>query len=223
MDFTELIPLIISPVVPFIILALARKIVDSRFLTLLILSFVFGLFAALPMIGLLELANYMDFNRLTSLRRTVFYTVVLLGLSSELVKYLILRFFFYPKKEFNRPFDGILFSLILSMGFATIANIYFYLFWTNVPHISLILYFTPFIHLVCGTMKGFFVGLSKFRIASLVDRVSGLFAGTFFNSLFYFCLVTNDRVLFGLVFGASIILAVILSIKSLNTEKDFGF
>lgn len=223
MDFKSIIPLLISPVIPFIILGLARKSVDRSFFKLLVFSFFWGILAALPMIGLLELANYFDFNRLTSLRRTIFYTVVLMGLSSELVKFLILRYFFYPKTEFSRPFDGILFSLILSMGFATLANLYFYFFWTNVPHLNLILYATPFIHLICGTMKGFFVGLSKFRVASFVDRSSGLFAGIFFNSLFYFCLVTNDFVLFSLVFGVSFIMAVILSIKALNTDKDFGF
>jgi RsiW-degrading membrane proteinase PrsW (M82 family) len=35
----------------------------------------------------------------------------------------MLRFFIYPRKHFDDPFDGIVYAVMIGMGFATIENV----------------------------------------------------------------------------------------------------
>src|SRR5436853_481905 len=48
---------------------------------------------------------------------------VVIGFSEEGCKYIMLRFYADRNKAFNEPFDGIIYSVMVSMGFATLENI----------------------------------------------------------------------------------------------------
>ena len=41
----------------------------------------------------------------------------------EFSKYVIVRYYNQPKKGFNEPFDGIIYAVMVSMGFAAVENI----------------------------------------------------------------------------------------------------
>jgi len=43
----------------------------------------------------------------------------------EFSKYVIVRFYAQPKKDFNEPFDGIIYAVMVSMGFAAVENIFY--------------------------------------------------------------------------------------------------
>ena len=43
----------------------------------------------------------------------------------EFSKYVIVRFYAQPKKAFNEPFDGIIYAVMVSMGFAAVENIFY--------------------------------------------------------------------------------------------------
>jgi RsiW-degrading membrane proteinase PrsW (M82 family) len=45
------------------------------------------------------------------------------ALSEEGSKFLVLRFYAYPKKVFREPFDGVIYAVMIGMGFATVENI----------------------------------------------------------------------------------------------------
>jgi len=46
------------------------------------------------------------------------------GLTEEFSKYLIVRYFAQPNAAFNEPFDGIVYAVMVSMGFAATENIF---------------------------------------------------------------------------------------------------
>ena len=49
------------------------------------------------------------------------------GLTEEFSKYIIVRYYAQTKKEYNEPFDGIVYAVMVSMGFAATENIFYVL------------------------------------------------------------------------------------------------
>jgi len=49
------------------------------------------------------------------------------ALVEEFSKYIIIRYFAQPNKAFNEPFDGIVYSVMVSMGFAATENFFYVL------------------------------------------------------------------------------------------------
>ena len=52
-----------------------------------------------------------------------FFSLFGIALVEEGVKYIALLKYNLPKKDFNEPYDGIIYSLFLTMGFALVENI----------------------------------------------------------------------------------------------------
>ena len=48
---------------------------------------------------------------------------VIVALVEEFSKYIIVRYFTQNKREFNEPFDGIVYAVMVSMGFAGLENV----------------------------------------------------------------------------------------------------
>jgi RsiW-degrading membrane proteinase PrsW (M82 family) len=90
----------------------------------LVLSFLFGMVATVPALRLQELT--ID-PRTHPWRHSILYfaryAFVVIALSEEGCKYLVLRIYAYPRRWFKGPFDGIVYSVMIGMGFATVENI----------------------------------------------------------------------------------------------------
>jgi RsiW-degrading membrane proteinase PrsW (M82 family) len=165
-------------------------------------------------------ASYLELDKLNNIRRILFYAVVVMALFSELGKYIFLRGFVYPKEVFKTPVDGIIFSVMISMGFATMNNI---LYFINIPDLSVntanALTAGP-ANVIFGVMMGFFIGLGKLRKMRFIDSMTGLAAAVFFHGLYDFCLLTKDyRLLWAFFIGATII-AISLCLAALRIHQD---
>lgn len=90
----------------------------------LALVFALGMLATLPALRLQQL--FVD-PRNQPWRHSILYfaryAFLVIALSEEGCKFLVLRFVAYPRPLFRGPFDGIVFSVMIGMGFATIENI----------------------------------------------------------------------------------------------------
>ena len=49
---------------------------------------------------------------------TALFAYGVVGFSEELAKFIFLRGYIFPKKEFDEPLDGIVYSVMIGMGFA---------------------------------------------------------------------------------------------------------
>jgi RsiW-degrading membrane proteinase PrsW (M82 family) len=67
----------------------------------------------------------------------------------------------YNNKNFNEPFDGIVYAVIVSMGFATIENI-IYVFQYGFATGILRLFTAVPAHAAFGILMGYFLGKAKF-------------------------------------------------------------
>jgi len=177
---------------------------------------------------LLMLANYLIelrwHDNLRNMRRMSFFVFVGIAFSSELSKFLSLRMIFYKLPSFEGPLEGILYSVFISLGFATIAVV-LYAFGivgteTKFNDMTLFLYTYPFASITFGTLMGFFIGMGKLRKNLLIDNSTGLFASTFFHGLFYFCFITSDKRLLLFTTLGFLIITITLIYKAVNFRAE---
>ncbi|MCD4695199.1 MAG: PrsW family intramembrane metalloprotease [Bacteroidales bacterium] len=186
----------------------------------LITSFVLGMFSIVIVLLFQYIANAFGLEN-QNIRRIIFYSFVVMGIGSELGKYLILRYYCFTKSSFNGPLDGIVYSAMISLGFAFMGNIlYFTLpFYSEIDFVYA--YSVIFGNLFFSVIMGFFVGMGKSRENKFVDSMTGLFGASFFHALFNFCFITEDyRLLVFLSIGAFVIV-IMLYYKAFETNEEY--
>ncbi|CAL1517018.1 PrsW family glutamic-type intramembrane protease [Chitinophaga sp. MM2321] len=150
---------------------------------------------------------------------TAVFAYGVVGLSEELAKFLVLRFYAYPKKAFNEPLDGIVYSVMIGMGFATLENIAYvaqFGFRTGVARMFL----SVPAHATFAVLMGYYAGLAKF-IPQKTDALllRGLLIAVFFHGSFDFFLFLGNNIF---LLGASLITLYIagkLSLKAIRKNK----
>ncbi|MDA8559080.1 PrsW family glutamic-type intramembrane protease, partial [Flavobacteriaceae bacterium] len=114
-----MLDLIVSAITPPLLIVLfiyRNDLYEKEPHKLLITTFFLGCFLVIPMI-LLELITEKIFKNI------FIFSMIGVALVEEGVKYIALLKFNFPKKDFNEPYDGIIYSLVLTMGFALVENI----------------------------------------------------------------------------------------------------
>jgi RsiW-degrading membrane proteinase PrsW (M82 family) len=97
---------------------------DRRAVRYLVIAFVLGMLATLPALLVQTLATDVREDPFRhSVLSYLWYAFVIVALSEEGSKWLVLRVYAYPKAAFREPFDGVVFAVMIGMGFATVENI----------------------------------------------------------------------------------------------------
>ena len=220
MAFLKFISFIIPPLIAVLVYLYLRYKFSQWSFSLLLKSFLWGMISILLVLVVQIIASNLGLDKLTNIRRVLFYSLVIMAFFAELGKYTILKGFVYPKPEFKTPVDGIIFGVMISMGFATMNNI---LYFFNIPDLTVntanALSAGP-ANVIFGVIMGFFIGLGKLRKMRIIDSMTGLAAAVFFHGLYDFCLLTKDyRLLWAFFIGASII-AISLCIAALRIQQE---
>jgi len=161
----------------------------------LVISFILGMAATLPaLLVQLRAEDVRTEPWRHSIASYVWYAFAVVALSEEGSKFLVLRFYAYPKKVFREPFDGILYGVMIGMGFATVENIeYVYKFGleTGVSRFFLAI---P-AHAAFAVLMGYPVGRAKFeRHRSFGLLIRGLLVAVLFHGSFdFFLFVQQSR------------------------------
>lgn len=130
----------------------------------LLAAFLLGMAATYPAIkmeefGMIELGIFAS----ESWPMTFAFAFGVIAFSEELVKFLFLRYVFYPRTEFNEPMDGIVYAVMIGMGFATLENILYVLTRGGGFEIAILRMFTAVpAHGAFAVWMGYFVGMAKF-------------------------------------------------------------
>ena len=190
----SLLALAIAPGAVIVYFVYSKDKYDREPLKNLVISFFLGMASILP-------AIYFESSlqpRVASLLpgNTLLYNAVYaflgVALIEELCKYCMLRFYAYPHKDFNEPLDGIIYSVLISMGFATIENIDYVLrfgFMTGV----LRMFLSVPAHAAFGVLMGYHVGVAKFAPKhSTTHIIKGIVLAVFFHGAFDFFLFLQD-------------------------------
>ena len=128
----------------------------------LLVCFVFGMASTIPVLYLEPMVTDTGFDEKGNLIEVFFYSLLGVALIEEVAKSSCLFLFPYFNKWFNEPMDGIVYSVMIGMGFATLENIiYAYSFGLETVFVRA---FTAVpAHAVFAIITGYYVGLSKFN------------------------------------------------------------
>lgn len=195
----------------------------------LIVSFILGGLSILPAA---ELEKYFAGKVVDgSLAGVAIFAFLVVGLSEELCKFFFLRSYSYRQKSFDEPLDGIVYSLMVSMGFATVENILYVTRYAELGMGYQVAFQRMFLsvpaHATFGIIMGYFVGKAKFDSArSLWLMLVGVGAAVFFHGLYDFFLFINQYSLVGqnvselLLLGGAIVSLIVALVLSRNLTKQ---
>ncbi len=152
----------------------------------MIVSFFLGVLSTIPAF-FIERYFYDQFNN--SIAGMAVKAFIVVALTEEACKFAALRFYSYRQKSFDEPLDGIVYAVMVSMGFATLENI---LYVTSSAaegrgyQVALLRMFLSVpAHATFAVLMGYHVGRAKFNPARKTAlMVLGLFWATFFHGTY---------------------------------------
>ena len=155
----------------------------------------------------------------TSVFQQFIKAFIVVALVEEFSKYVIVRYYAQRNKEYNEPFDGIVYSVMISMGFATLENVLYVFQYGVSTGITRAFTAVP-AHATFAILMGYFMGKAKFSKNKIVLNLSGLFLATLFHGAYDFFLFINF--IPGISIGAfiSLIIGIILSRKAIKKHQN---
>ena len=180
--------------------------------SLIIKSFLFGCVGVIPALFLEIFAKGM----FTSLFLYVFFGIALV---EEGVKYFFLKKYLFKKADFNEPMDGIVYGVMISLGFATVENIAYVLNNEGQEiNVALMRMFTAIpLHAACGVILGYFVGLAKFSDNKNILLYKGLFLATLVHGLYNYFIFLGEGFILSII---ALAVAVYYSKKAINIHQE---
>ena len=127
----------------------------------LVISFLLGMIITIPVMGIQSLAHSYGWDDPSSIGLTLFFSFIVVSLSEELLKFIALLVYPFTRPFFNEPIDGIVYAVMIGMGFATLENI----LYANRYGLSttVLRAFTAVpAHAVFAIIIGFYAGKAKF-------------------------------------------------------------
>ncbi|HTQ27970.1 MAG TPA: PrsW family glutamic-type intramembrane protease [Puia sp.] len=226
-----LLALAIAPGLAICLIIYSRGKYGKEPLRYLLVSFLLGMLSTvLPLLVQFFSSDIRgDYNH-HGILATAWFAFVVVGVSEETSKFLMLRLYAYPKAVFRGPFDGIVYAVMIGMGFATLENIEYVERFGMSTGISRFFLSVP-AHASFAVLMGYNVGLAKLRPSSAAWLMwKGLLVAVFFHGSFDFFvfLQQNERVKQyvseGLLsFGAfaTFYIAIRLAMRTIRMQKTY--
>ena len=219
-----LLAVAIAPGLAIAIYVYKRDKYEKEPLGLLVKCFVFGALAGFPA-GFAEDFTFellgIDLNAPTDLFTAFYAAFFLVGFTEEFVKYWVLTRYAFSKPAFNEPFDGIVYSVMIGLGFATLENV-FYVMEGGWGVAALRMFTAVPMHAVFGVLMGYYVGMAKFQGADLQvsSRLKGLGFAVLFHGTYDFLLFQDTLGWLTLIIVPLIIFAIVISLKAIRAHSN---
>ncbi|MBC9796200.1 PrsW family intramembrane metalloprotease [Sinomicrobium weinanense] len=182
----------LAPVAAVIIYIYIKDKYEKEPLRLLFFSFVLGAVASIIITTIISMVyqTMLPLPDNYNIWQQFIKAFLVVGLTEEFSKYVIVRYFAQPNKAFNEPFDGIVYAVMVSMGFAATENIFYVL--EGGYEVALLRAFTAVpAHATFGVLMGYFMGKAKFSRNKAVLNLCGLFLAAIFHGAYDFFLFIN--------------------------------
>ena len=212
--------LAIAPALAICIFIYWKDKFDKEPKKLLITSFFLGAFSTIITLIISYLVHFIDFNEVNINQVWSLISCILgIGLVEEFSKFIFVRFYAYNKKEFNEPFDGITYSVMVAMGFATVENTLYVI--DGGASIGVIRMFTSVpAHATFGIIMGFFLGLQKINNKKSYGIFGLLLAATFHGLYDFYLMNIKFNYLYGLYWFILFIISIYLSFKAIKIHQN---
>lgn len=200
-----LFTLAIAPVFAIVLYIYARDMYAPEPIKRLVWCFFLGMLSVIPSLGLEALASYLGMGISANIPSTALYAFVGVGFSEEFSKALMLLLGAYFSKDLDEPLDGIVYAVMVSMGFAAVENV-MYVYQGGAETAILRMFTAVPAHASFAVLMGFFWGKAKFVKYSGAYLLLGLSMATIFHGAYDFFLFMNDYYYTG--FGALVALLI---------------
>jgi len=188
---------------------------------LVVLSFFLGVISTLITLVISLPINWIIPIHEQSLSEQAIHAFLLVALIEEFSKFIFVRWVLYPNKNFNEPFDGIVYAVSVSLGFAALENILSVMNSENGITTGILRMFTAVpAHATFAVLMGYFMGIAKYEKGKKHYVWYGLGAATLFHGAYdYFWFISYVP---GLWTGAIISLAIgiLLSRKAIRKHQQ---
>jgi RsiW-degrading membrane proteinase PrsW (M82 family) len=207
---------IILALAPVFIIALYvyfRDKYEKEPIGMLLKALGFGMIIVIP-VGLIE-GLLVGILPLISGNSKAFYNAfIVAGLTEELFKFFALFILIWANRNFNEKFDGIIYAVFISLGFAAVENIiYVSQFGSQVGYIRAISSVPA--HALFGIIMGYYFGLARFRINKNWYITRSLIYPVILHGIFDFILMMGNYFLL-LIFIPYVIFLYIFGMKKMN-------
>lgn len=191
----------------------------------LVMCFIFGVLICIPAgiwnSGAFEIFKFdLDAND-NGMLISFFMAFFVVGLGEELLKYLVVILYAFRKPSFNEPFDGIVYAVMVSLGFAALENIFYVM--EGGMGVAIMRMFTAVpMHAAFAVVMGYYVGLSKFYRGSrrTEKSVKGLLYAIFLHGSYDFVLFQDDMPFLTLLVFPMMLWAFFLCRKAIRKHLD---
>ena len=189
---------------------------------LLLASFFWGCVSTVPA-GWFQ-GFFKGMEHTNSLLSVGIFSFFIVAFSEELSKFIFLRFHAYKKDAFNEPMDGIVYAVMVAMGFATIENV-LYSFGNHGGYSTALARALTAVpaHASFAVLMGAYVGLAKFvpekRNAYMV---LGVGLAVLFHGLYDFFLIQKSFAGLGFLSIVTLVVGITLSRKLIKIGQDIS-
>lgn len=209
-----LLALAIAPGIAICLFIYFKDKYNKEPLGLLLWLFILGMFSIIPAL-IIEVVFTKPAERLLGegILYTALFSYIIVALSEEGSKYLVLRVFSFKRKAFDDPFDGIIYAVMVGMGFATLENIGYVTQHGFATGITRMFLSVP-AHASFAVLMGYHIGLAKFDPPNRKKYfILAIFWPVLFHGTFDFFLFLGKT---WLHFGGAIVSFIVAIKLSLN-------
>lgn len=216
----ELLMLALAPGVAIMIFIFLKDKHEREPLSLLLISFIYGVLSTFLTLAISWPVNALFVTLENDAGHQFMNAFFKVALIEELCKFLFVRFILFNNKNFNEPFDGIVYAVMVSMGFATLENILYVYQYGFVTGVLRMFTAVP-AHATFAVLMGYYLGKAKFTHSKNVYySILALLSATLFHGAYdYFWFISYIP---GIWIGAilSLIVAFILSRKAIRLHQQ---
>ena len=218
MDALVLLAIALSPGVAIGVYIYLKDKHEREPIGLLLRSFFFGtvsVFITLLISWPLDILVPIEEHDLTE---QAVHAFLLVALVEEFSKFIFVRGILYNNKNFNEPFDGIVYSVMVSMGFATLENVV-YAYSDGIGTAVFRMFTAVPAHACFAILMGYYLGKAKFEHKKSFYAWHALGIATLFHGVYdYFIFISFVP---GLALGAvaSLSVGVWLSRKAIKIHQ----
>jgi RsiW-degrading membrane proteinase PrsW (M82 family) len=196
---------------------------EKESIQLLLLALFLGALTVIPVM-FLEQFLYGFMQLFSGLFAAAWNAFVVAAFSEELFKYIVLYLLIWKSREFNEKFDGIVYAVFVSLGFAAVENVLYVMGNGYSTGISRALTAVP-AHAIFGITMGFYFGMAKFYEKKRYQlKIKALLYPIILHGIYDFILLTQIEWLILVFIGFLVFLYLsgLRRIKELSNQSIYN-
>ena len=219
----ELLALAIAPGIAICLFIYFKDKYNKEPFSVLLMSFILGMFSLIPVyFAEVYFGGKLEAMMESGVIRTAVSAFIIVAFTEEFFKYLVVRFYSYTRKSFDEPFDGIVYSVMVGMGFATLENIGYVLQYGFGNGIMRMLLSVP-AHGTFAVLMGYFIALAKFKPEKRpLYMLLAIVLPVIFHGTYDFCLFMGSTLLHFAGALLSFFIAIRLSFIAIRRKQAYS-